>query len=390
MKTERQAKSIIAKRDGLKCSVSNQKVANLSDLILHKIRHQELRHYDENNTEIFDPDDFILVHKDIETFFSPGTSKRYKALEMELQNRINEIELQEKSNYDRDRNYREQVEQQRKELEKLRENLISEQKIRDQKYHNEAIQFSEELRRKESALHEKIEAEQFKIHERAILLENEKANFELQLSEHQSKISSEYAELEIEKEKYKEESRKNIERTSGEYVNESITSLDAAAKKYHSISRNWSVAGSIALILGVTTGIFFGVQGLSPPEGKEIVEWSQVVFYAFKGVIVIGLFVALSKYCFMYGQSFMHESIKNGERKHAINFGKFYLQSYGVDAQWSQVKEAFEHWNINSASAFSGHDPDKFDPKMMDKALQFAESFHKLSKTNKTESDKTT
>ena len=233
-----------------------------------------------------------------------------------------------------------------------------------------------------------IEAEQLKLHERAIQLESERAKFEAQLAEQQAKISTEYADLEVEKEKYKAETRKNIERRSGEYVNESITSLDFAAKKYHSISRNWSIAGLIALISGVATGIFFGIKGISPAEGKEVIEWSQVVFYTFKGVIVIGLFIALSKYCFMYGQSFMHESIKNGERKHAINFGKFYLQSYGVDAQWSQVKEAFEHWNINSASAFSGHDPDKFDPKMMDKALQFAESFHKLSKPKDNEKDK--
>ncbi|KZN18551.1 hypothetical protein A1D17_21150 [Pseudomonas fluorescens] len=389
MNSERQLKSIISKRDGLKCKFTGKEVANLGELKLYKVKNESLQAFGDDGREIFNPDDFVLIHKDLETSSSSVLSKRSRALETELENRISELEAQEKLNYDRERTYREQVEQQRKELEQLRDKLISEHKARDKKFSNEANHLTEELRKKELTLLDKFNAEQAVLQQRANILEEEKKSLEIQVEAHQAKISSEYAELEREKEKYKEETRRNIERRSSEYVNESITSLDSAATKYHKISRNWSIAGTIALILGVATGIFFGAKGLSPVEGKEIVEWSQVVFFAFKGVIVIGLFVALSKYCFMYGQSFMHESIKNGERKHAINFGKFYLQSYGVDAEWSQVKEAFEHWNINSASAFSGHDPDKFDPKMMDKALQFAESFQKLSKSKKPENDTT-
>jgi hypothetical protein len=49
----------------------------------------------------------------------------------------------------------------------------------------------------------------------------------------------------------------------------------------------------------------------------------------------------------------MREALKNADRRHAINFGKFYLESYGAAAEWSQVKEAFEHWNITGENAFS-------------------------------------
>lgn len=380
-----QTKEAVAKRDGLKCSITEKPVTSLDDLRLHKVKDLHIEYLNDANEEVFNPDNYILVSNGLR----PTNTKRLKVLEAELEKRINELETQEKSNYERDRVYREQIEQQRRELEILRANLISEQRSRDSRLHEESEYQAATFRKKESALIEHIEEERRKLQEQTIALEEEKSKLELKLAEHHSKISSDYAELEREKEKYKEETRKNIERRSGEYVNDSLKSLDAATTKYHSISRNWSIAGFLSLILGVATGIFFGTKGLSPAEGKDVVEWSQVVFYAFKGIIVIGLFVALSKYCFMYGQSFMHESIKNGERKHAINFGKFYLQSYGVDAQWSQVKEAFEHWNINSASAFSGHDPDKFDPKMMDKALQFVESFQKLSKSKKAENDST-
>jgi len=192
------------------------------------------------------------------------------------------------------------------------------------------------------------------------------------------KLSREYEELEKEKERYREESRRKIETSSSDYVNEALKSLDTTATRYHVIARNWSIVGTLALVFGILTGLYFGVRGLTPMEGKNTIEWAQVVFFGFKGLIVIGLFVALAKYCFMYGQSFMHESLKNSERKHAINFGKFYLESYGADADWIQVKEAFEHWNIVSASAFSKNDPDKFDPKVLEKATQLINSVGKL------------
>lgn len=140
--------------------------------------------------------------------------------------------------------------------------------------------------------------------------------------------------------------------------------------------------------MGVLTGLYFGSKGLTPAEGHSEIAWSQVTFFAFKGIIVIGLFIALAKYSFMYSQSFMHESIKNSERRHAINFGKFYLETYGADAEWTQIKEAFEHWNINSHTAFSSGDPDKFDPRVMDKAIQLAESVQKLSKSSTEDSSK--
>lgn len=63
------------------------------------------------------------------------------------------------------------------------------------------------------------------------------------------------------------------------------------------------------------------------------------------------------------------------------NFGKFYLESYGANADWSQIKEAFEHWNNAPSSAFSNNDADKLDPKVMDRIAQLVESLGKISQT---------
>ena len=80
----------------------------------------------------------------------------------------------------------------------------------------------------------------------------------------------------------------------------------------------------------------------------------------------------------------MHESLKIGERAHAIRFGEFYLDTYGANAQWSEVKEAFAHWNISGQSAFSQAESDDVDPavtgaasKLVEKALDAAVSLGK-------------
>ena len=83
----------------------------------------------------------------------------------------------------------------------------------------------------------------------------------------------------------------------------------------------------------------------------------------------------------------MHESLKSSERQHAINFGKFYLESYGVDADWSQIKDAFEHWNISSNTAFCANSSDSFDPKNLESAASLIQAVSKLSHNGKNPSD---
>lgn len=65
----------------------------------------------------------------------------------------------------------------------------------------------------------------------------------------------------------------------------------------------------------------------------------------------------------------MRESLKNADRMHAINFGNFYVQSYGAAAEWTQVKEAFENWNITSSNAFTGVDEPKTDVLGLEKVV---------------------
>lgn len=68
---------------------------------------------------------------------------------------------------------------------------------------------------------------------------------------------------------------------------------------------------------------------------------------------------------FALGKSYISESLKCSDRIHAIAFGKFYLQAYGETATWADLKEVFQHWNIDRTSTFSSLDSAQIDPQIL-------------------------
>jgi hypothetical protein len=364
VKDKKQLKERLVERDGLRCSVSGEEVDSIDELELTHI----LPLVEGGGSGI---ENLKLVKSQYHRLLD-NEHNRSKQLFDGLSNKQRELDDREKASFEREQTYRSEIDRQKNELEGLSQMLIQRKRLADQ----------------EASIQEMLQKSEMDLAARTKKLEEQSHLVQTTFLEREKQLNYASEELEKEKEKYKLETRKEIERRSHSYVSESLASLGESAVKYHKISRNWSALGAVSLVLGVLTGIYFGMKGLTPVEGQKEIGWSQVTFFAFKGVIVIGLFVALAKYCFTYSQSFMHESIKNGERKHAINFGKFYLETYGADAEWAQIKEAFEHWNINSSSAFSGNDADKFDPRIVEKTIQLAESFQKLSKGLKDEGGK--
>lgn len=371
MKNIKEIKEKLIARDGLRCSVTGEEVSSPEELSVEHIQPISKGGSDEL-------ENLILVKHHLNVFIADDERKRTHLLIKEIRKRQEELTIRERESFEREQAYRFQIEKQKKQLDEFRLKLKKDQS-------NQEALLEREINEQRQRFMEQQHILAVREHEAEAL----KSRLSHEIQEKERQIALALEELEREKEKYREESRKKIESKSSAYVNDALTSLDSSARKYHVTGRNWSIAGSLALVAGVATGIYFGAKGLSPLDGKTYITWSQVSFFAFKGVIVIGLFVALAKYCFTYGQSFTHEAIKNSERKHAINFGKFYLETYGADAQWTQIKEAFEHWNINSTSAFSGNDPDKFDPKVFEKAIQLAETVKNISKRKQNEKEDT-
>jgi hypothetical protein len=249
------------------------------------------------------------------------------------------------------RNYRNIIQTQEDELNTYRAKLKEEIHAREQ-------EFQKELESREQYFidrEKKLLKRQHEFEEQANIRHAEiselKSHLQKEISQKELSLKQAYFELEQERERLSEESRQKLQRNSNKYVEDALTLLSSKEENFHFLSKVWATVGAVSLIVGV---IFFVIITYKSSVGfGEGVSWQFLLFLIFKGVIAVGLLAAVSKYSYMFSRSYMHESLKNADRRHAINFGKFYLESYGATAEWNEVKDAFEHWNINGDNAFT-------------------------------------
>lgn len=100
------------------------------------------------------------------------------------------------------------------------------------------------------------------------------------------------------------------------------------------------------------------------------ISWPVYSLILFKGIIIIGLLGAFSKYCFSVASAYVHESLKRSDRIHAISFGKMYLEIYGAQVEQADIKTIFENWNINSDSSFTKIPQADFEVKHLKQMLE--------------------
>lgn len=163
------------------------------------------------------------------------------------------------------------------------------------------------------------------------------------------------------KEEKAAEVAKKIEINAANYIEEAIQTQRSAAAWNSNIGFFWYIVGFLSLVAGIAFSVF--ALGSAYPTKTTI--WTDVGIVALKSIVVIGLLAACSKYSFSLGKSYISESLKCSDRIHAISFGKFYLRVYGDKATWVELKEVFQHWNIDRTSTFSSLDAAQIDPQIL-------------------------
>lgn len=263
-------------------------------------------------------------------------------------------------------------------FEAMRADIREEQLKREQ-------QLQYEFAKRETMLAERekqIMRRQADLEDRVTRLDAERQALTEAVSKREAQLREIGQQLQEEKERYNEESRKRVERNSKSYVQEALESLAAKEGQFHSISRAWSLFGAGALGAGLVFFLYvtFATVTSLPPH----LSWEFIVFSVLKGLVAVVLVAAIARYAYLFSTGYMREALKNADRQHAINFGKFYLESYGAAADWSQVKEAFEHWNITGSNAFMAPEP-SFDVTAVDKAVSALERLSKVLPKPKSE-----
>lgn len=263
--------------------------------------------------------------------------------------------------------YRDIIEQQERELDAYRSRLKEEQLEKERELRKEFEEREKYFIDRERKLIERQKDFEKHFHMREAEAAELRHRLENEVAQREADLKRAFIELQQEKERLTEEGRKKLEQTSRDYVADALEALGRKESKFHMISKVWSGIGAASLVSGFA--FFVVVTFTTNIDGLNDITWPFLIFNLFKGLIAVGLLLGIAKYSYMFSSSYMQESLKNADRSHAINFGKFYLESYGATADWSEVKEAFEHWNITGSNAFSKRENVSMDADALEKAI---------------------
>ncbi|WP_367239007.1 hypothetical protein AB1H94_15715 [Pseudomonas fulva] len=275
-----------------------------------------------------------------------------------LANREKEIDSLRKQLSEREAYIEKHLQNEKKLLESREKELFTSLEKRNQvlSHHEQSIVHRQELAEREIA------------EQRANLAEERKIS-----AAQRYEIEEMRRELSVEKQRLTDASQEALQDNSKRFVGSALSLLSKKESRFHLISGIWAVLGAASLLGGVVIAIvtmIISSDGYHQAAGAGL---GYYFFHLFRGLVVVGLCGVLSRYSFVFSKSYMDESLKIGERAHAIRFGEFYLDTYGANAQWNEVKEAFAHWNIGGQSPFSGADSGNFDPAVAGTATRLVE-----------------
>lgn len=178
------------------------------------------------------------------------------------------------------------------------------------------------------------------------------------------------AEIQVQLERRQQDALRHLEKQAADFVAASKAELGSRERSYRRIAYGLY---SFGLLFGAAAAIYstwrmVAVQA-ALVSGQETMRVVELILLSAVGLALV---VAVEEYCRRLGRQFMNEATRNTDRIHAISFGEFFLRAYGRNAQWSEVKEAFQHWNIGDKSSFQDAESGSLDPQVVQLAVELA------------------
>jgi hypothetical protein len=159
-----------------------------------------------------------------------------------------------------------------------------------------------------------------------------------------------------------------VEKSSENYIQTSLQELRKRENSNKRLSYFCYILSYVSLLLCVLLAVWRGSNVINMKIDNGIMIQLQ---FAFISILIFSLIIALSRLTFILGKSFMVESLRNADRIHAISFGEFYLKAYGDKVDWKEIKDVFQHWNIDKGSAFITQSTNEFDPELLKYLIEF-------------------
>ncbi|MEM9558027.1 MAG: toll/interleukin-1 receptor domain-containing protein [Acidobacteriota bacterium] len=168
-------------------------------------------------------------------------------------------------------------------------------------------------------------------------------------------------------EEKREAVRVQVKETAAEYIQASLDELRDRESRYRRTAHWWYLSGYSSLVVGIAVAVWRATQGF-----PEDTSWPTYAQFFTLIVVAIALLGAIARFSFLLGKSYAVEALRNSDRIHAIRFGEFYLNAFGPDVDWGEVKEAFQHWNIGAGSAFAEQKVSDINPEVLGRIADIA------------------
>lgn len=147
-----------------------------------------------------------------------------------------------------------------------------------------------------------------------------------------------------------------------EFVDEAIKTQQQYETQHKASARFWYFLGYISLVGGLLVTAYLANRFIGTETATP--DYARAISISLLNIIAIAILAALARYAYSLGKSYMSESLKSSDRIHAIQFGKFFLRAYGSKASSAEIREVFQHWNIDRTSTFSSLDVAQIDPQV--------------------------
>lgn len=81
-------------------------------------------------------------------------------------------------------------------------------------------------------------------------------------------------------------------------------------------------------------------------------DLQKTIVLCIEVVVLSAMEIAVCRFLFLLGKSFMVEAIRCADRAHAIGLGRLYLKLYKGKFKWAELRDVLQSWNIDNGSAF--------------------------------------
>ena len=155
------------------------------------------------------------------------------------------------------------------------------------------------------------------------------------------------------------------------YLSEKVGRLSDQQRK-NEMKSMVSFALSLAILFVILAVFFCNFEKVSN-IGDDL-DWEEIVVISAGIISLTAIGISMCRFFFLLGKSFMVESIRCGDRAHAIELGIFYLKLYKGKFKWGELRDVLQSWNIDKGSAFINLDAKDIEGLNFDKISQIWKS----------------